>query len=392
MIYMKRLERLYSGIMLVFLFTGPVLARKCCKVPVSQSQLGCINADIKTILNKISEIIINVDEGCGLNIVPIAQSDIPYTIPSAGHYCLQEDVTAVGANAITNTQNNVTLDLNGFHITGGTNGIASSGSDVAIFGGTIQNATSHGISLTGGSGVSIESVVLRTNGGNGLNDTGASNVHVSDSSAIGNTGVGFNVTADNHTFNNVIANENGGNGLTATGNTLTIHTSTFEQNGGDGVEVSSLVNFCIENSTLQRNSANGFEGSGTSTTGLIEENCIIGNTDKGITLEASTTQSCQIIDNKVIGNGAGQGSDGFGIDIGGGIFLAAATGTTARSHEVFGNFAKNNGNNPADINAAGNDTNYSNDVQASPNGVPSPPNGLVKTPAAASTRFENMTT
>ncbi|MEX0672182.1 MAG: right-handed parallel beta-helix repeat-containing protein [Candidatus Babeliales bacterium] len=348
--------------MLLVLAAGSsLLASTCCKNNSVQSQLGCINSEIQQILNKVIDIHVIQNDGCHLNIVHIKQVDIPYTIFESGHYCLQEDVIAAGANAITITASNVTLDLNGFHITGGTNGITSSGTDVKIFNGTVQGATTSGIAITGGTNIVIDNVVARTNGADGFFSSGGSTVQFNNVEATQNGADGFHLTVSNYDLNHVVANQNLGGGVFATGNALTIHTSHFEQNEEGGIFLGSLTNFCIENSTIQRNTGNGIEVTGTSNTGLLFNNCITSNTAIGIIL-ADATEYVEIIQNKVIGNGPLVVSTA-GIDIGGGTWLnSSPAGGIATTHAVFANFSQHNGTTPGT--AAATDTNYSQNLKA----------------------------
>ncbi|MEX0672183.1 MAG: right-handed parallel beta-helix repeat-containing protein [Candidatus Babeliales bacterium] len=367
-----KLRLMHIGLVVALATAGsvPLLGRKCCTVPVSQAQLGCINADLQTILNIVIKIIINSNEGCGKNIYSIDQTDIPYTISTPGHYCIQEDLSAPAiANAITITASNVTLDLNGFHITGGINGITSSGNDVKIMNGTVQGAITNGIAITGGTNIVVDNVVARNNGADGFNATGGgSSVIFNHSFATQNSGNGFQLAADNYDLNHVVSNQNGERGVVATGTTLTIHGSHVDQNDEGGILLSSLQNFCLENSTIQRNTGHGIEAEGTANTGLIQNNCVNSNTAIGITLEitlgmAGPTTYIEIIKNYVIGNGAGLATVS-GIDIGGDTWInGITTGGVATTHMVATNIAHHNGATPG-VNAPLVDTNYSQNLKA----------------------------
>jgi hypothetical protein len=109
---------------------------------------------------------------------PIAPATLPITINSAGSYYLTGNVTApsgyTGSGIVVNTNvSNVTIDLNGFMVTGvsGSNsGIILGGgvSNVAILNGTIRNWSSDGINGVGNRNVRVENIRAITNGGGGI--------------------------------------------------------------------------------------------------------------------------------------------------------------------------------------------------------------------------------
>jgi len=98
--------------------------------------------DKDSVLDSINRKVNNINKSVEAYI-PIRQGNIPYTIPGPGNYRLMENITYTGSGpAITNTQSNVDIDMNGFTINLGGQGlvgISSSGSNVQIYNGSIVN-------------------------------------------------------------------------------------------------------------------------------------------------------------------------------------------------------------------------------------------------------------
>ncbi len=369
---------------------------------------------------------------------------------------------AAGVTPIRITASDVELDLNGFTLTGpggagtGDDGILVTGAtNVVIQNGSIESIRGNGIRIDSSTSILLEDILCRANAEDGFHITATSNSNCTISNcrsegngeegffdgggsaisykhctAFNNTSDGFDITANNHVLKDCISTENTGLGLSSTGTAIDVVHCHFDENTAGGLSFTTLIDFCIQDCTFKRNSSTGLlftttsdgsvvrcciignTGDGIQGTGTVEdptsqiaicENTIINNTDKGITLDITVTQSCQIIHNKVVGNGTGQGSDGFGIDIGGGPHQFAAVtnaGFTliSTTHEVFGNFAKANGDNAAAFGSGYTpasdigDTNYSNNVNKSPETGPQPSNGLVTTVASSAGNFQNITT
>lgn len=114
-------------------------------------------------------------------------SSLPFTISAGGAYYLTSGQrAAAGQNGITVNASNVTIDLNGFRLSGfGTNaGIFSTGqSNIEVRNGTIDG-WSHGIDMLGSSAVRIENVRASGNSAGGIS-VGAKST-VSSCSAMSN--------------------------------------------------------------------------------------------------------------------------------------------------------------------------------------------------------------
>jgi nitrous oxidase accessory protein NosD len=92
-------------------------------------------------------------------------SSVPYTISEPGHYYLTRDLSFSGGTAITVAQDNVSLDLGGFTLSGtGGNGIAYSGvrSDIAIENGTVRGFE-YGIDLSTSLRVTLRNLTVIDN-------------------------------------------------------------------------------------------------------------------------------------------------------------------------------------------------------------------------------------
>jgi parallel beta-helix repeat protein len=85
----------------------------------------------------------------------LSPANAAYSITRSGVYKLTSAKTASGVPNISITANNVTLDLGGNTLTGGTNGIEVSGNYVTVKNGTVTGMTQNGV-LVQGSGCRIE--------------------------------------------------------------------------------------------------------------------------------------------------------------------------------------------------------------------------------------------
>jgi hypothetical protein len=187
----------------------------------------------------------------------VSMGGFPFKITSGGSYRLSGNLTVPDANttAISIGADNVTLDLNGFSITGPTVctgflvvSCSPSGTGIGIDGGSSANITvvnglvrgmGHmGVSL-GGNYCYLEKMSAVSNDGYGFNLTGYGTVNNSTANANGNTG--FNTTHYMVTGNTAIFNA--GYGISATLATVSGNTTYFNASGGMSVSCpSSIVN------------------------------------------------------------------------------------------------------------------------------------------------------
>jgi parallel beta-helix repeat protein len=81
----------------------------------------------------------------------VSPANAAYTINRSGVYKLTSAKTASGVPNISITANNVTLDLGGNTLTGGTNGIEITGNNVTVKNGAISGMTQNGVLIQGSS-------------------------------------------------------------------------------------------------------------------------------------------------------------------------------------------------------------------------------------------------
>jgi hypothetical protein len=136
---------------------------------------------------------------------------LPYKITKSGSYFLGANlaVTTKTTSAILVKVNNVSINLNGFIISGlgaGSTGVgidASAATGVIIANGTI---TGYGTGITLSSNSSVQNVQILSNALNGIDVNGSSCV-VSNSLISGNGGIGLNFTDSTSGYlNNVLTN------------------------------------------------------------------------------------------------------------------------------------------------------------------------------------------
>ena len=122
----------------------------------------------------------------------IRTSDLPLTISSSGSYYLAEDIST-GGDGIRVDASNVTIDLMGFSLSGGTGaGISvtkDAGENVTVRNGTVAGWNATGVDLSLGDSALVINVRAEGNGGRGI--FVGSNSAVIDSTATQNTGSGI---------------------------------------------------------------------------------------------------------------------------------------------------------------------------------------------------------
>lgn len=148
---------------------------------------------------------------------------VPVTLDAPGSYRLTGNLTPSLAppfqfiidpenrTVIAITADDVTVDLNGFAITGpgiqGTgDGIASSGRNTVVLNGAIRGVGRDGVAL--GEGARVESCVITGSGRHGIS-TGPHS-RVSDCTVLDSSGFGLNLDSGSGFGGNVLAGNNGG--------------------------------------------------------------------------------------------------------------------------------------------------------------------------------------
>lgn len=165
--------------------------------------------------------------------IPI--SSLPFTISQSGSYYLTGDLIASGTG-ITVNSNDVTIDLMGYTISGGSGfGIYMNGrSNVEIRNGTIRDFASSGIyeGSTFGEGHRFINVRVISNGSYGIYLNSKANL-IKDSTAVGNGSTGIYAYRGSTVIHNT-AYDNGGTGITA-GDGSTVTNNTAYNNGNTGI-------------------------------------------------------------------------------------------------------------------------------------------------------------
>lgn len=212
-------------------------------------------------------------------------SSLPFTISAPGSYYLTGNLTAAtDADGIRIEVNNVTIDLNGFSLsgTGGTGrGIYSAQpiSGVTLLNGFISGWR-HGVTLSNCDRTRAKDLTVATNSIDGL-VVGASAVVV-----------------------DCIVRDNGGNGIVLASDGV-VQRCVARSNTGHGF--STGLGAVVTDSTARQNGANGFNLGGDSTIQRCVARTNIGN---GI----SVTSDSLVLGNAAHNNGAGAGQ-GAGINV-----------------------------------------------------------------------------
>ena len=229
-------------------------------------------------------------------------SSLPYTISASGSYYLSQNLSISGATAITVNADDVTIELNGFTLSGngtgtGAHGIYMNGrNNVEIKNGTVKGFGGTGIYASGSTGKNHRVIGVRAigNGDDGIY-VGRNNARVKDCTAEGNVGAGIFVFY----------------GSIVTG-------STSYGNGAYGIYADT--GSTVTGNTARDNNASGiYAGVGCTVTG----NTAHGNTSRGI----YASSGCTVIGNTAYGN------DGDGIKAGDKSLLK---NNTARYNQNYG--------------------------------------------------------
>jgi hypothetical protein len=251
-------------------------------------------------------------------------SSIPFTIGEPGSYYLTQDLGpgAEGLNGITIQANNVTLDLNGFTITGPgkespgfADGIVASAanSNIAVFNGAVCGWPGAGINLAS-PGTIVHHIRAQDNG-TGIN--GNASASVTDCACQGNgTGINYAGRIVNNICSTNAVGINAGSVITGNycgGNTdagikgnygAVVTENVCENNGGDGI-------FAYGGATVTKNCCRNNQGDGIEVdygSTVSGNNCSI-NREDGV----QALSSCRITENTCWVNG--NDGDGAGVHV-----------------------------------------------------------------------------
>ncbi|MEX0672186.1 MAG: right-handed parallel beta-helix repeat-containing protein [Candidatus Babeliales bacterium] len=330
----------YAAMILIIYLPFLVVARKECRVPVCQSQIGALHELIQVTHHKVASLENKLgayhsdalmSHSDALTVVnnqlsqmpsdavaqSIKASDIPYTINESGLYHLIESITLnSNQTAITIEADNVVLDMQGLSITGsdqpGVNAAISviNSKNVGIFNGTIQNIDGSAIVVRNSAHILLENFLTIANHGHGFMFDTVSSVRMAICSAAQNQGHGifvqsgkvvqcdrtyalnnmldgFNVAADNATYTGCFGVENSGSGFMHMGNGISSVSCKAYRNGLHGLHCSTSTNIHMRDYMAHNNFSKGLQLSSSSEF-RVEQSMISSNSSDGIGI-----QDCQ---------------------------------------------------------------------------------------------------
>ena len=261
--------------------------------------------------------------------IPINTADLPLTITEPGSYYLTEEIDTPGGG-ITIVASDVTIDLKGFSLSGGTNdGIFVSGprENITVKNGVVRGWGLTGVNLASATSSQVSHIRATSNLGTGIQV--GQNGTSSDCIAMNNTGVGISMS-DRSTLSDCVATSNGGNGIEA-GSACVIRSCTAVSNAAHGI--SAMFGNEIVGCTARLNSLDGIN---VDTNSSIRECTTVQNENDGIEVNAR----CLVVNNNSGLHGQGA-SDGAGIH------------ATTFSNRIEGNTVTNN-DRGIDVDFAGN--------------------------------------
>lgn len=277
-----------------------------------------------------------------------------FIISQPGSYYLTGNFTGVNAkNGISITSSNVTLDLNGFTLTGvagSVRGIVMIAgiNNTVIKNGSITNWGNGGLETTGGGfGGMIENISSRLNTGNGITANNA--MIVRNCSAVGNTSIGIECFS-NSIVVNCTAYQNGSHGISVTTGASVSYCSAL-QNTGSGFNSGFSGNsfaFCAANQNDAHGfnlgsdnqisncvaNTNGVDGIRVTTRNLVHANAC---TNNGTAVTTGAGVHATSSDNRIEGNFCTGADRGIDADTAGNIILRNTCANNTINWEIAAN-------------------------------------------------------
>jgi parallel beta-helix repeat protein len=219
--------------------------------------------------------------------IPIHASDLPLSITSPGSYYLAENILA-GGDGISIEADDVTIDLMGFSLRGGTGSAISaccSITQATVKNGTISGWEGHGVDLAAFNNCTVADVRAQENGITGIRlgpgglvvnstvrENGSSGIQVTGgvvrgSTAIANVRQGINLGSGS-VASDCAASWNGEAGINS-GNRCVITRCSADSNTGAGIVASSWTS--VAGCTTTFNGQQGIRG----LVGLRIEGCVV---------------------------------------------------------------------------------------------------------------------
>jgi len=230
----------------------------------------------------------------------------PYAITQSGTYRLTSNLTvsATDKNGIAINVNDVTLDLNGFTITGPSSGTgvgirSETGGNIRVLNGSVASFGGLGIWIS--FGAVVDNVRVISNGGKGILIEGAGS-RVTDCLVAGNGGGGIELPTNG----------------TVTGNTVTFNTGHGIQTLGGGLVSGNIVsNNTVDGIIAQKSTVRGNTVLSNSSSGIDCFECtVVGNTSSENTRWGLDLSAFAGYANNVV-NGNGSGAINNGVAMGG---------------------------------------------------------------------------
>lgn len=251
-------------------------------------------------------------------------TQMPYTITKSGSYIINKNFWTA-TNGIIVKANNVTIDLNGYTISGNKKG------------------TYHGIYMNGRTNVEIRNGIVRNFGGNGIYeenviDIDAPSHRVVNVRAIGNGGNGIRLIGSGHLVKDCTASRNGGDGIHCWGCILSGNIASYNSDSGIaagdgsivigntaiynvGIGISVADGVLVSNNCVRKNGSHGIHTDGG---GSIVGNAVQRNAANGINVEGG----CTVKNNTVDENG------NYGIWLSGDSLVDGNTSISNTNHNI----------------------------------------------------------
>ena len=225
-------------------------------------------------------------------VTPGDEPGFPITISQPGSYRLTSDIlvpsTANGIELVA--VDDVTIDLNGFSISGGRRAISGGASNnIAVIAGTVRGTTKAGILL--GPSARVENIRLHGTQDTGIgvgvgsrvvgcivSDTGYGIIAGSASVVTGNT-------ASSNRYSGIVMNGGSVGGSTVSGNTAS-------DNGENGIDI--LGGATLIGNTVDGNGASGIVCSGRC---VVTSNAVTSNRSVGLSLEGRSGYGGNVLGN-----------------------------------------------------------------------------------------------
>lgn len=231
-----------------------------------------------------------------------------FRITQPGSYYLAGNIAGVaGKHGIEIAASGVTLDLNGFIVTGGTgavSGISTDGllrTNISVVNGTVTGWQGNGVDLANTQQAVIRGVRALSNG----TGTGGHGIRASDYSVIedcvasGNAGYGFDLFSSCSVVR-CEASLNSNNGIDCSNGCLIVNcTATGNQGAGIRADIYCRVTECVVR-------GNGDAGISVSTGSLVS-GCAASQSSSGIV----AGNRCRIVNNNCTANTGGTGGSGI---------------------------------------------------------------------------------